>query len=136
MGEPYLEASGREDVQRLDRLGVFADVEVYGEEDAGEVILNIEVVETLRFLPVISMSISDENGISVGAGLKSVNLRGKAIYFSGVARFGGATTIEVTLRDPWLWGNHLGYQLEYYHRERRNELYKFDEIADEGFGGL
>jgi outer membrane protein assembly factor BamA len=133
VGEPYLEASIREDIQRLDRLGIFADVDIYGEDDAGEVILNIEVVETLRFLPVISMSISDENGISIGAGLKSVNLRGKAIYFSGVARFGGATTIEVTLRDPWLWGNHLGYQVEYFHRERRNELYKFDEVADEGF---
>jgi outer membrane protein assembly factor BamA len=133
VGEPYLEATTRRDIQSLDRLGIFADAEIYGEEDDGEVVLIVEVQETFRFLPTISMSISDENGISIGAGFKSVNLGGKAVYFSGVARFGGATTIEVTLRDPWLWGNHLGYQFEYFHRDRRNELFAFDEIADEGF---
>jgi len=133
VGEPYLEATVTQDAQRLDRLGIFASVQIYGEEDEGGVVLVVKVQETFRFLPVISMSISDENGISIGAGFKSLNLKGKAIYFSGVARFGGATTIEVTLRDPWLWGNHLGYQMDYFHRERRNELYKFDEIADEGF---
>ncbi|MFC1799779.1 BamA/TamA family outer membrane protein [Candidatus Eisenbacteria bacterium] len=132
-GEPYIEANARRDVRRLKGLGIFADAKVYGEEEAGEVILFVEVRENLRFLPTVSMSISDENGISLGAGLKSVNLLGRAVYFSGVARFGGATTIEVTLRDPWLWGNHLGYQFEYFHRDRRNELYEFDEIADEGF---
>ncbi len=133
VGQPYLESTVTGDHQRLDRLAIFADVKIYGEEDGGEIILTVEVQETLRFLPTISLSISDENGLSAGVGLKSVNLRGKAIYFSGVARFGGATTTEVTLRDPWLWGNHLGYQIEYYHRDRRNELFGFDEVADEGF---
>jgi outer membrane protein assembly factor BamA len=133
VGDPYLEATTRRDVQRLDRLGIFADVRIYGRETDGGVILFVQVQETLRFLPVVSVSISDENGISLGGGLKSVNLAGKAVYFSGVARFGGAATLEVTLRDPWLWGDHLGYALEYFHRDRRNELFKFDEIADEGF---
>ena len=104
-----------------------------GEEEGGEIILTVEVQETLRFLPVISISISDENGISLGAGLKSVNLLGRAIYLSGVARFGEATTVEFVLRDPWLWGNHIGYEIEYYHRDRRNELFGFNEIADEVF---
>jgi outer membrane protein insertion porin family len=133
VGEPYLESVVVKDHRSLDRLGIFAEVRIYGEEEEGGVVLIIDVKETFRFLPVISVNISDENGISAGAGLKSVNLRGKAVYFSGVARFGGATTVEVILRDPWLWGNHLGYQLEYYHRDRRNELYGFDEVADEGF---
>ncbi len=137
-GDPYVEATAAGDVRRLDRLGIFADVQIYGEkaENVGpsdEVILVVRVRETLRYLPVSSLSISDENGISIGGGLKSVNLGGKAIYLSAVARFGEATTIEVILRDRWLMGNHLGYQLEYYHRDRRNELFGFDEIADEGF---
>jgi outer membrane protein assembly factor BamA len=133
VGQPYLESTAVGDLQRLDRLGILAAAEIYGEEEAGEVILTVAVKETFRFLPVISMSISDENGLSIGAGFKSVNLGGKAIYFSGVARFGGATTIEVQIRDPWLLGNHLGYELEYFHRDRRNELFEFDEVADEGF---
>jgi outer membrane protein assembly factor BamA len=87
--------------------------------------------ETFRFLPVVSLSISDENGVLIGGGLKSANLLGRAVYFSGVARFGGATTIEVILRDPWLMGNHMGYEVKYYHTDRRNEIYEFDEIAEE-----
>jgi outer membrane protein assembly factor BamA len=133
VGGPYLESDVTQDRRSLDRLGIFAVVWIYGEEEEGEVILTVYVKETLRFLPVVSFNISDENGISAGAGLKSVNLGGKAVYLSGVARFGGATTIEFILRDPWLWGNHLGYQVDYHHRDRRNKLYGFKETADEGF---
>jgi outer membrane protein assembly factor BamA len=133
VGEPFLESVVIQDHRSLDRLGIFAEVRIYGEESDGGVVMTVEVKETLRFLPMVSLNISDENGISAGAGLKSVNLAGKAVYFSGVARFGGATTVELILRDPWVWGNHLGYQLDYYHRDRRNELYDFEEVADEGF---
>jgi outer membrane protein assembly factor BamA len=123
----------KKDLESLDRLGVFSDIEIYPVEDNGETVLMIEVEETLRYIPVVSVSIDDENGVSAGVGLKSLNLFGKGVYLSAVARFGGATTIETVLKNPWVIGNHFGYEFMYFHRDRRNELFEFDEISDEFF---
>ncbi len=133
IGEPYTELNAGKDFERLDNLGIFSKIELEPTEEDGGVVLNILVTETFRYLPVVSISIDDENGISIGGGLKSVNMFGKGVFLSAVARFGGATTVEVILRNPWVMGNHFGYELEYFHRDRRNELYDFDEIADEFF---
>jgi len=131
VGQPFSVKNVVRDDQSLDKLGIFSYVNIYPIEEEGEVVLVIDVKETIRYLPVVSMSISDENGISIGGGLKSVNMFGRAIQFSGVALFGGATTIEFRLKDPWVTGNHFGYTAEYYHRDRDNELYGFHEISDE-----
>jgi outer membrane protein insertion porin family len=133
IGEPYTAANAAKDYERLDNLGIFSDIDLVAQEEDGVVVITIEVKETFRYLPVVSFSIDDENGISVGGGLKSVNLLGKGVSLSAVARFGGATSVEAILKNPWIAGNHFGYQFEYFHRDRRNELYKFDETADEFF---
>jgi outer membrane protein assembly factor BamA len=80
------------------------------------VILTYRLTETYKWLPMIGFQITDENGISAGGGLKFPNLFGKGIFFSGRLLFGGATTAEVILDNPWFAGNRLGYKLEYYHR--------------------
>ena len=95
------------------------------------VIVCVEVEETFAYLPVAGLSISDENGISAGGGFKSVNLLGRAMYFSGQARFGGETTVETVLRDPWVTGDHVGYTAEYYYREKDNVILGFFETASE-----
>jgi len=45
--------------------------------------------------------------------------------------FGGATTIGFLFVNPWFAGNHLSYKLDYFHRERENELDNFFEKSDE-----
>jgi outer membrane protein assembly factor BamA len=132
-GEPLSQKNLREDAANLDALGVFSEIRVYPIDEGGRIILSIEVKETFRYLPTLSLRIDDENGISVGGGLKSVNLFGRAMFFSGSALFGGATTVVLWLQDPWIVGNRIGYDLQYFHRDRRNELYKFGETADEIF---
>ena len=124
------------DFRSLDRMGVFNDIKIYPVEEDGETVLMIEVSETFRYFPIASMMIDDENGVSAGGGLKSVNLFGKGISCHAVALFGGATTVEAAVRNPWVTGNHFGYDLAYYHRKRRNGLFDFDEKADEFFLSL
>ena len=115
IGEPYLEANAALDVEKLTRLGIFSSVEVFGRASGDSVMLTIDVVETFRFLPVASISISDENGVSIGGGVKMLNLGGHATYLSAVARFGGANSIQFTLENPWVTGNHLSYHTHYNH---------------------
>jgi len=49
------------------------------------------------------------------------------------ARFGGATNIGIRYRDPWVPGKswEVGYNFEYFHRDRTNELDQFNEKSDE-----
>jgi outer membrane protein insertion porin family len=130
-GEPFNRDNLSEDYANLDALGIFSEIRIYPIEDQGNLVLVIEVTETFRYLPTVAISIDDENGISVGGGLKSINLFGRAISFSGALLVGGATTAELYLKDPWVTGNHIGYELQYYHRDRRNELFDFGEVSDE-----
>jgi outer membrane protein insertion porin family len=136
VGEPYLEANAALDVERLTRLGIFSGVEVYGRAASDGVMLTIDVVETFRFLPVVSVSISDENGVSIGGGVKMLNLGGHATYLSAVARFGGANSVQFTLENPWVIGNHLSYHIHYDHLERENKIFGFDEVSDEAYAEI
>ena len=130
-GEPLTRRNIRHDESNLDALGVFSVIRIYPVEEEEKLILVIDVTETFRYLPTISLKIDDENGISIGAGLKSTNLFGRAMFLSGTALFGGATTIVVWAKDNWVVGDHIGYDLKYFHRDRKNELYDFYEVADE-----
>lgn len=91
--------------------------------------LAVDVKETFPYIPTISLEISDENGLSLGPGFKSINLGGRAISLSANARFGGANNIGTTFENPWFAGNHLSYRLEFHQRNRRNELDDFAEVS-------
>ncbi len=132
-GKPCTFSNLQKDKERLDRLGIFSQVEITPFVEEEQVVLEIEVHETFPYLPTLNLKISDEDGVQAGVGFKSVNMFGKAIYFSGKYLFGKAQNIEVEIRDPWLTGNHFGYRLEYYHHNRTNVLYDFRENADELF---
>ncbi|UCF64479.1 MAG: BamA/TamA family outer membrane protein [bacterium] len=131
VGEPCLKENLDQEYQRIELLDVFSKIDINTQLDQDSVIVIYRFVETFPILPSISFKISDENGISAGGGLKSPNLLGKDIFFAGRVVAGGETEVEVWLENPWITGNHLGYKLEYYHRERDNLIGDFNESADE-----
>ena len=131
VGEPYLKKNAEKDAERLDQLGICSAVNIETIEEGDEVVLVIEVKETFPWLPTISLDISDENGLSIGPGFKSINLGGRAISFSASARFGGATNIGTSLENPWFAGNHLSYKLEFDQRDRESALDDFAEVSTE-----
>lgn len=131
VGAPFDRATLDRDYERLDRLGIFSEIVIYPSLDGDEAIVFIEVKETFPYLPIVSMSISDENGVSAGGGFKSVNFLGRAISFSGNVQVGGAFTTEAILRQPWAFGERIGYSFGYSRIDRRNELFAFNEIANE-----
>lgn len=130
-GEICTKENLAEDLKRLDQLGVFSAVEIIPVPVEQEAIIIIDVYETFPYLPMVSTEITDENGISVGGGLKSLNLFGRAIHFSVSALFGGARSVEIAFRNPRLSGNRLVQRFDYSNVKRRNELFEFDETAHE-----
>jgi outer membrane protein assembly factor BamA len=131
VGEPLLEENLDEEYKRLEMLDIFIDIQIEPTVEKDRIVLTYRFKETFRWLPMIGLQITDENGISVGGGLKFPNLFGKDIFFAGRVLFGGATTVQVVLENPWFTGNHLGYRLEYYRRERENLIADFYEKANE-----
>jgi len=131
VGEPWLKKNLDQEYKRIELLDVFSKIEINALLDQDSVIIIYRFVETFPILPSISLKISDENGISAGGGVKSPNLLGRDIFFAGRLVVGGETEVEVWLENPWIAGNHLGYKVEYYHRERDNLVADFVETANE-----
>lgn len=131
VGEPFRMENLEEDKERLDRLGIFSSIEINPIEEDNEIVVDVEVKETFPYLPMLSIEITDENGMSVGPGFRAVNLFGKAVHLIASARFGGATNAEVRISDPWFAGNHVGYDVHFFQRDRKNKLDDFRELSSE-----
>ena len=132
VGQPYIKKNAQKDFAKLDKLDIFSVIDIQPIEEGNDLILEIRVRELFPYLPFFSYEITDENGFAAGPGFQSVNLLGKDRFFLGAARFGGATNISTLYQDPWIAGNHLSVTLEFFQRDRFNELDQFNEIASEG----
>jgi outer membrane protein insertion porin family len=127
----YRKTDSEEEYDKLMSLDIFSRVRIEPVVIEEEVVLTYRFVETFPILPSPSVRISDENGLSLGGGVKSPNLLGRDIFFSGRVLFGGSKELELWIVNPWVTGNHLGYSLEYYHRERDNKITESYEISNE-----
>jgi outer membrane protein assembly factor BamA len=129
VGAPFRRATLAADQRRLDELRLFTSVLLEPRLENDEVILDVTVTETLRLLPTVILRVTDENGVSAGAGLRGINLLGRGTQTSVAAYFGGETgvaaTFDGTTITPGTWARHLGFS----YSDRENELYDFDERA-------
>ncbi len=132
VGEPYSQTTAAMDRERLDRLGVFADITIVPELEGDEVVVMITVGETLRFVPFPSLSFSGENGMAGGPGVKATNLFGRAISAQLDLRFGGQTELQFQLDSPWGLRDKSWYGAKLQRRDRTNELDHFKEKSFEG----
>jgi outer membrane protein insertion porin family len=131
IGEPFRQENLDKEYLRLMILDIFSRIRIETEVKEDDVVLIYRFTETFPLLPLPAFKITDENGISVGANLKSSNLLGKNIFFSGGMLFGGTKEVELWVRNPWVIGNHFGYALEYYRRERDNLITDSFETSNE-----
>jgi outer membrane protein insertion porin family len=131
VGGRYSQDNVDEEHNNLMSLDIFSRVRIEPVLIEEEIIITYRFVETFPILPSPSVRISDENGISLGGGIKSPNLLGRDIFFSGRVLFGGSKELELWIVNPWITGNHLGYSVEYYHRERDNRITESYEISNE-----
>lgn len=129
VGEPFREENVEEDRKRLDRLGIFSEIRIDPIKESDGIVLEITLKETFPYLPMVSISITDANGLSAGPGFRSVNLFGRAVSLSASARFGGETNFETIVEDPWFAGHHASYRVELFQKERFDEFFQFNETS-------
>jgi outer membrane protein assembly factor BamA len=120
VGEPMSQDNIDREFNRLVTLDIFSNILIEPELTEDGVILTYRFTENFPVMVLPAFRITDENGISVGGNIKTTNLLGRNIFLSGGMVFGGTKEVELRLRELWAFGNHFGYLLEYYHRERDN----------------
>jgi len=134
-GEVYTRETAMLDRKWLVQLGVFTSLFFDTIEEADSVVLIVKMTEVNKYTPAPIIKVTDENGLSVGASISTPNALGYAAKASAFFTVGGATNFGVRLKDPWIPGRSwlVGYQIDYVHSERTNELYSFGETSDDLF---
>ena len=114
-----------DDADRLERLGVFA--EITPQLDSGA--LTWHVKELPWVLPVPNGRLSDADGLSLGPGLKSPNFLGEAINLEALALLGGVTEWQLAATGSWLAGLPVGWDVFTNRSEREAPFYDGHETS-------
>ena len=128
-GMPFHHATLLEDRRRLDALRLFSAVEIRPVAAGDEVVLEVDVKETLRLLPYVALSVTDENGLSGGPAFRGINLLGRGSLTSGTLQFGGMTVVGARVTRPTVTPGAWALDVGAGYRSRRNELFDYDEIS-------
>ncbi|MDH3732452.1 MAG: BamA/TamA family outer membrane protein [Gemmatimonadota bacterium] len=132
VGEPYTEEGAEGDYRLLFQLGVFTRIEFGTEPVEDGIALIVSMDEASPFLPSLSFSITQENGLSIGPSVSSPNLFGRTTKASAAAIFGGSTSVGLRFRDAWRRDSDwygCCYDLFAFYRDRQNKLDEFDEVS-------
>lgn len=126
-GEMFSPGKLESDRRHLNRIGIFRNVTIQATVVEEGVDLHIEVEPRARYLPLIAMGGSDDNGFSAGGGIQSNDFLGSGLHFFGRARAGGETRAEIRLGTPWLRSEFLSYAFSFDGADRSNDLDRFEE---------
>lgn len=116
------------DLDALDRLGIFADVTSRRVGDT----LVYQVRELPWLLPVPNGRVSDEDGVSLGAGVKMPNLAGRAIASEFLFLLGPSREFQISLTADRTGSLPVSFDLFAARVDRDDELRGFDEESHTG----
>ena len=131
VGEPFVVETAAADIQRLDNLSVFAEVDVEGTGDGDGVALTYTVKEMPAWIPWAGFTYTEQDGFSAGPKFSALNLGGRAISLGARAYFGGARQYSARLTWPWISGNHVSLDFYGARLSRSDTLNDFKETSYE-----
>ncbi|HET9132483.1 MAG TPA: BamA/TamA family outer membrane protein, partial [Terriglobia bacterium] len=131
VGGIYSAENVARDYERLDRMGLFSGIAIDESRGTNGVILNVTLKETTPYFVYPAISVTGEQGLTIGAGLKSTNFLGSGANVSIAVRGGGATEFEVLTASPWRPKGTWWWKSDYFLKDRLNELDDFNEVSNE-----
>ena len=135
---PYDSLQARLDRNNLYNMGIFESVRVYPRETVpGQAELIIDVVETIRTVPIPLIYYLDDVGWSYGGGMAFYNFRGLNQRLLLSATVGGEKTYSLAFTDPWLLGNRISGRVRVARLYRSHPVYQYRiraEIFEVGIG--
>jgi outer membrane protein assembly factor BamA len=131
VGGLYSASNVARDYERLDRMGLFSGIAVEATPGTNGVILRVTLKETSPYFVYPAISVTGEQGLTIGAGLKSTNFLGSGANVSIAARGGGANEFEVLIASAWRPKGTWWWRSDYFLKDRFNELDDFNEVSNE-----
>jgi outer membrane protein assembly factor BamA len=131
VGGLYSVSNIASDHERLDRMGLFSGIAIEASSGPNGVILQVTLKETSPYFVYPAISVTGEQGLTIGAGLKSTNFLGSGASLSIAARGGGATEFEVLIASAWRPKGTWWWKSDYFLKDRFNELDDFNEVSNE-----
>jgi len=131
VGDPLVPETVKKDIVRLENLGIFSSVKVITNRTEGGVALQYIVREMPSLVPYITFSLTDENGLSLGPAVASINFLGRGATLAGSALFGGTTQFNLDYMDPWITGDHVSVDFHTALLDREDTVREFQENSFE-----
>lgn len=130
-GDPFRVADAHADLVRLENLGIFSSQIITAAARDSSVALTYEVREMPWIVPYPMFEYTEVDGFSIGLGVASVNMLGRAIHLSGSGTAGGIDAFSIIFKHPWITGNHLSLDAAVSDNRRNDPLNDFREHSRE-----
>ena len=139
VGQPFSCDSWIAEQSRLEDLDIFADVRLRvvpkdapgdtsgGPPEKSEVVLTYVFRELPPYIPFVAVSKTEQDGLSLGPALASLNFLGQGIRAEFITRFGGTTEVQASLSSPRMWNLPLKYDLAVLRVDSYNNFEAFHE---------
>jgi outer membrane protein assembly factor BamA len=112
---------------RLEDLDIFADVRLRSEAKDSGVFLTYVFRELPPYIPYLAVAKTDQDGLSAGPALASLNFLGQGIRAEFITRFGGTTEFQTSFSAPRLWDLPVKYDLAVLRVDSYNNFEAFHE---------
>lgn len=126
-GDRFSCAKWEAERSRLEDLDIFSEVDLDRVVRDSTVALTYRLLELPPYLPFVAVTLTDQDGLSMGPGLASLNLFGQAIRTEIITRFGGTTEAQVSFSSKRAWILPLEYDLAVLRVDSYNDFEKFHE---------
>ncbi|MEE9464013.1 MAG: BamA/TamA family outer membrane protein [Candidatus Neomarinimicrobiota bacterium] len=128
---PYDSLQAHRDRNHIYNMGIFESVQVYPRRTGpGEAELVVEVVETIRMVPIPIFYYLDDVGWSYGGGVSFLNFRGLNQRLLLSATTGGEKTYGLVFYDPWLLGHRISAQGQAVRIYRGHPVYDYRTMVE------
>ncbi len=127
VGEPFTCAKWESEQARLEDLDIFAQVSLRTQVKDSQAILTYVFRELPPYIPFVAVSKTEQDGLSLGPALASLNFLGQGIRAEFISRFGGTTEFQASLSSSRLWNLPLKYDFALLRVDSYNRFEAFHE---------
>ncbi|HKP95662.1 MAG TPA: BamA/TamA family outer membrane protein [Fibrobacteria bacterium] len=127
IGEPFTCAKWEAERAKLEDLDIFAEVSLQTGIREGGVALTYAFRELPPYLPFVAVSKTEQDGLSLGPALASLNFLGQGIRAEFITRFGGTTEFQSSLSSTRLWELPVKYDFAVLRVDSYNRFEAFHE---------
>ncbi|MDB5049941.1 MAG: hypothetical protein JWO30_3012 [Fibrobacteres bacterium] len=128
IGERFTCANWQAEQARLEDLDIFAEVSLQTApaKDSG-VVLTYAFRELPPYIPFVAVSKTEQDGLSLGPALASLNFLGQGVRAEFITRFGGTTEFQASLSSTRLLDLPLKYDFAVLRVDSYNRFESFHE---------